>query len=121
MEDIRLGLEANESANQQRRIAGMRFLGELYAYRVVDSALVFDTLHLLLFFGIHTPQVRLGCRWGARDVSYSHFARSPPPHPKRPLLSPLPSPLLLPSCSIALISGGAPGIHLVICHWYQRG
>ncbi|CAI5470093.1 unnamed protein product [Closterium sp. Yama58-4] len=57
MEDIRLGLEAPDGTHQQRRITALRFLGELYSYRVVDSHLVFDTLHLLLFFGCDTPEV----------------------------------------------------------------
>ncbi|CAI7796487.1 unnamed protein product, partial [Closterium sp. NIES-54] len=56
MEDIRLGLEVPDSTHQQRRITALRFLGELYSYRVVDSHLVFDTLHLLLFFGADTPE-----------------------------------------------------------------
>ncbi|CAI6011271.1 unnamed protein product [Closterium sp. NIES-65] len=56
MEDIRLGLEVPDSSYQQRRITALRFLGELYSYRVVDSHLVFDTLHLLLFFGADTPE-----------------------------------------------------------------
>ncbi|GJP55614.1 hypothetical protein CLOM_g14564 [Closterium sp. NIES-68] len=54
MEDIRVGLETADSTHQQRRITAMRFLGELYSYRVVDSHLIFDTLHLLLFFGSDT-------------------------------------------------------------------
>ncbi|CAI5975264.1 unnamed protein product, partial [Closterium sp. NIES-64] len=59
MEDIRLGLEVPDSSYQQRRITALRFLGELYSYRVVDSHLVFDTLHLLLFFGADTPETPL--------------------------------------------------------------
>lgn len=35
----------------QRRVAYVRLLGELYNYKLVDSKLVFATLHLLLAFG----------------------------------------------------------------------
>ena len=35
----------------QRRVAYVRLLGELYNYRLVDSKLIFATLHLLLAFG----------------------------------------------------------------------
>lgn len=34
MEDIRVGLETNEFRHQQRRLAAMRLLGELYSYKV---------------------------------------------------------------------------------------
>ncbi|XP_044461483.1 regulator of nonsense transcripts UPF2 [Mangifera indica] len=56
LEEIRLGLELNDYGMQQRRIAHMRFLGELYNYEHVDSAVVFDTLYLILVFGHGTPE-----------------------------------------------------------------
>ncbi|KAJ0103224.1 hypothetical protein Patl1_06191 [Pistacia atlantica] len=56
LEEIRLGLELNEYGMQQRRIAHMRFLGELYNYEHVDSSVVFDTLYLVLVFGHGTPE-----------------------------------------------------------------
>lgn len=59
LEEIRLGLELNDYGMQQRRIAHMRFLGELYNYEHVDSAVVFDTLYLILVFGHGTPEVRI--------------------------------------------------------------
>jgi hypothetical protein len=37
----------------------MRFLGELYSYRLIDSPVIFDTLYLIIFFGHGTPEVRL--------------------------------------------------------------
>lgn len=56
LEEIRLGLEINEYGMQQRRIAHMRFLGELYNYEHVDSSVVFDTLYLILSFGHGTEE-----------------------------------------------------------------
>ena len=59
LEEIRLGLELNEYGMQQRRIAHMRFLGELYNYEYVDSSVVFDTLYLILVFGHGTEEVQI--------------------------------------------------------------
>ncbi|XP_076925948.1 regulator of nonsense transcripts UPF2-like [Bidens hawaiensis] len=56
LEEIRLGLEVNEYGMQQRRIAHMRFLGELYNYEHVDSSVIFDTLYLILVFGHGTEE-----------------------------------------------------------------
>lgn len=57
LEEIRLGLELNDYGMQQRRIAHMRFLGELYNYEHVDSSVIFETLYLILVFGHGTPEV----------------------------------------------------------------
>lgn len=51
LEEIRLGLELNDYGMQQRRLAHMRFLGELYNYEHVDSSVIFETLYLILVFG----------------------------------------------------------------------
>ncbi|CAL8124801.1 unnamed protein product [Prunus armeniaca] len=56
LEEIRLGLELNEYGMQQRRIAHMRFLGELYNYEHVDSSVIFETLNLILVFGHGTQE-----------------------------------------------------------------
>ncbi|CAB4301017.1 unnamed protein product [Prunus armeniaca] len=56
LEEIRLGLELNEYGMQQRRIAHMRFLGELYNYEHVDSSVIFETLYLILVFGHGTQE-----------------------------------------------------------------
>ncbi|KAG6555992.1 hypothetical protein Mapa_001932 [Marchantia paleacea] len=56
LEEIRIGLEMNDFGMQQRRIAYMRFLGELYSYRLIDSPVIFDTLYLIIFFGYGTPE-----------------------------------------------------------------
>ncbi|KAJ7557891.1 hypothetical protein O6H91_04G014000 [Diphasiastrum complanatum] len=56
LEQIRLGLELNEYGMQQQRIAFMRFLGELYNYRLIDSCVVFETLYLIIFYGHGSPE-----------------------------------------------------------------
>lgn len=56
LEEIRLGLELNDYGMQQRRIAHMRFLGELYNYEHVDSSVIFETLYLILVFGHGSPE-----------------------------------------------------------------
>ncbi|KAL4311649.1 hypothetical protein GQ457_01G044620 [Hibiscus cannabinus] len=56
LEEIRLGLELNDYGMQQRRIAHMRFLGELYNYEHADSSVIFETLYLILIFGHDTAE-----------------------------------------------------------------
>lgn len=56
LEEIRLGLELNDYTMQQRRLAHMRFLGELYNYEHVDSSVIFETLYLILVFGHGTAE-----------------------------------------------------------------
>ncbi|KAL7421122.1 mRNA decay protein [Cryptotrichosporon argae] len=51
MENIRIGMEENIFKHNQRRIASVKYLGELYMYRVVNAAVVFETLWSLLSFG----------------------------------------------------------------------
>ncbi|KAJ2993051.1 hypothetical protein HDV02_002697 [Globomyces sp. JEL0801] len=51
LESIRIGLEHNQFKHNQRRLASMKFLGELYNYRMVDSTTIFETLYLLIRFG----------------------------------------------------------------------
>ncbi|KAF9604678.1 hypothetical protein IFM89_009114 [Coptis chinensis] len=57
LEEIRLGLELNDYSFQQRRIAHMCFLGELYNYEHIDSSVIFETLYLILAFGHGTSEV----------------------------------------------------------------
>ncbi|KAG1734757.1 ARM repeat-containing protein [Suillus paluster] len=51
LEDIRRGLEQNVYSTNQRRVATIKYLGELYIYRLLGSSLVFDTLWSLVTFG----------------------------------------------------------------------
>uniref|UniRef100_A0A1I8FS55 MIF4G domain-containing protein n=1 Tax=Macrostomum lignano TaxID=282301 RepID=A0A1I8FS55_9PLAT len=52
LEDIRLGMEINETRLNQRRIACSRYLGELYNYCLVESGLILNTLHSFISFGV---------------------------------------------------------------------
>lgn len=51
LEDIRLGLEINESRMNQRRVSMIKYLGELYNYQLIESNVIFRSLYTLLSFG----------------------------------------------------------------------
>lgn len=51
LEQVTLGLEQNDFQFNQRRISEVKYLGELYNYKMVDSAVIFDTLYRLITFG----------------------------------------------------------------------
>ena len=51
LEDFRRGLDVNLYNTNQRRLATMKYLGELYIYRLFSSSIVFDTLWMLVTFG----------------------------------------------------------------------
>ncbi|GAA5999470.1 hypothetical protein JCM5350_005782 [Sporobolomyces pararoseus] len=51
LENIRVGMENNNFKYNQQRVATIKYLGELYNYRVIDSRLIFDTLWSLVTFG----------------------------------------------------------------------
>ncbi|KAI9310910.1 hypothetical protein BX666DRAFT_2032401 [Dichotomocladium elegans] len=51
VEEIRVGLEQNIFKHNQRRIAVVKYLGELYNYRMIDSPLIFDTLYTIVTLG----------------------------------------------------------------------
>ncbi|KAK6525938.1 hypothetical protein TWF281_010981 [Arthrobotrys megalospora] len=51
LENVRVGLEENDYRMNQRRIASIKYLGELYNYKMIDSPVIFDTLYLILSFG----------------------------------------------------------------------
>lgn len=51
LENITLGLEQNDFKFNQRRIADVKYLGELYNYKLVDSSVIFDMLYRIVAFG----------------------------------------------------------------------
>jgi len=51
VENIRRGLEQNVYSANQRRVAAVKYLGELYIYRLISSGLVFDTFWAFVTFG----------------------------------------------------------------------
>ncbi|KAK9720823.1 MIF4G domain [Popillia japonica] len=75
LEDIRLGMEVNLPKFNQRRVAQIKYLGELYNYRIVESADIFKVLYSLITFGVtmdhnnhstldppnHLFRIRLAC------------------------------------------------------------
>lgn len=44
LEEIRIGLEINHPKFNQRRVASVKYLGELYNYRVIESTIIFKVL-----------------------------------------------------------------------------
>ena len=61
LENITLGLEQNDFKFNQRRLAEVKYLGELYNYKMVDSPLIFDTLYRIVTFG-HRKFRKVGFR-----------------------------------------------------------
>ncbi|KAJ4483312.1 transcription factor [Lentinula aciculospora] len=51
LEDVRRGLEQNVYRTNQRRLATIKYLGELYIYRLLSSGIIFDTLWSMVTFG----------------------------------------------------------------------
>lgn len=51
LESITIGLEINDFKFNQRRIAEVKYLGELYIYRMVDSTVIFDQLYKIVSYG----------------------------------------------------------------------
>lgn len=56
LDDIRVCMEVNLPKFNQRRVAMVKYLGELYNYRMVESGDIFRTLYLLITFGVSTEQ-----------------------------------------------------------------
>ena len=52
LEDIRSALEVPDPRLNQRRIAQIRYLGELYNYHMINSGVIFSTLYSLITFGV---------------------------------------------------------------------
>ncbi|XP_059153524.1 regulator of nonsense transcripts 2-like isoform X2 [Physella acuta] len=52
LEDIRLGMEINHPKYNQRRVSCVKYLGELYNYRMVESSVIFKMLYSLITFGV---------------------------------------------------------------------
>jgi regulator of nonsense transcripts 2 len=59
LETIVLGLEQNDFKFNQRRIAEVKYLGELYNYRMVDHPVIFDTMYRIMTFGHGMWQERI--------------------------------------------------------------
>lgn len=51
LEYITLGLEQNDFKFNQRRIAEVKYLAELYNYRMIDHPVIFDAMYKIMTFG----------------------------------------------------------------------
>jgi len=76
LEDIRRGLEQNVYNTNQRRVATVKYLGELYNYRLLGSGIIFDMLWSLVTFGHRKNLLSLIPREVTYILLYSR--RSPP-------------------------------------------
>ncbi|KAJ1976817.1 mRNA decay protein [Dimargaris verticillata] len=72
LEGVRVGLEQNVFKHNQRRVAQVRYLGELYARRVVSAGLVFETLYTILTFGYTTMRPH-PARVSPFDLPHDYF------------------------------------------------
>jgi len=52
LEDIRIGIEIDNPKFNQRRVSTVKFLGELYNYRVVASSVIFHILYFFITYGV---------------------------------------------------------------------
>ncbi|KAK3324231.1 armadillo-type protein [Cercophora scortea] len=57
VESICFGLEQNDFKFNQRRVAEVKYLGELYNYRMLEHPVVFDTMYKIMTFGHGGPPV----------------------------------------------------------------
>ncbi|RKP33450.1 armadillo-type protein, partial [Dimargaris cristalligena] len=73
LEGIRLGLEQNLFKHNQRRLAQVKYLGELYLYHAIESHLIFDTLFTILGFGHADPHPHPSRAPSPFDLPHDHF------------------------------------------------
>ncbi|KAM3076838.1 mRNA decay protein, variant 4 [Clarireedia jacksonii] len=57
LEHIVVGLEQNDFKYNQRRIAEVKYLAELYNFRMVDHPVIFNTMYRIMTFGHGGPPV----------------------------------------------------------------
>ena len=55
IESIYFGLEQNDFIFNQRRIAEVKYLGELYNYRMLEHPVIFETMYKIMTFGWGMP------------------------------------------------------------------
>lgn len=51
LDAVTFGLEQNEFRHNQRRIAEIKYLGELYNYRMLEHPVIFEVMYKILTFG----------------------------------------------------------------------
>ena len=52
LEETRCGMEINHPRYNQRRFSNVKFLGELYNYRMLESTVIFNVLYSFVTFGV---------------------------------------------------------------------
>lgn len=57
IESIYVGLEQNDFKNNQRRIAEVKYLAEIYNYRLIEHVVVFEVMYKIMTFGHGGPPV----------------------------------------------------------------
>lgn len=73
MEDIRFGLDWNSVRMNQRRLSTIRYFGELYNYRLIESADVFKMLYMLIMYDIVYESTNNNTNNNDRDPPSSTF------------------------------------------------
>ncbi|POY76480.1 hypothetical protein BMF94_0681 [Rhodotorula taiwanensis] len=81
LENVRVGMEVNNFKYNQQRVATVKYLGELYNYRVIDSRVIFDTLWSLVTFGHRGSKYTWSSKAHAEALVYTADGR---PHPDFP-------------------------------------
>jgi regulator of nonsense transcripts 2 len=51
LDAVTFGLEQNDFKFNQRRIAEIKYLGELYNYRMLEHPVIFEAMYKILTFG----------------------------------------------------------------------
>lgn len=51
LDAVTFGLEQNEFRYNQRRIAEIKYLGELYNYRMLEHPVIFEIVYKILTYG----------------------------------------------------------------------
>ncbi|KAL1838350.1 hypothetical protein VTJ49DRAFT_2781 [Mycothermus thermophilus] len=57
IESISFGLEQNDFEYNQRRIAEVKYLAELYNYRMIEHPVIFDVMYKIMTFGYGGPPI----------------------------------------------------------------
>ncbi|KAK3988568.1 regulator of nonsense transcripts 2 [Cladorrhinum sp. PSN332] len=57
IESVCFGLEQNDFKFNQRRVAEVKYLAELYSYRMVESPVIFDIMYKIMTFGHGGPPI----------------------------------------------------------------
>ena len=57
VEEIRIGMEINSTTMNHRRVCAIRYLAEMYNFRLIDAKVVFGTLYSLITYGCGHPLI----------------------------------------------------------------